>query len=633
MTATHLISKIAGIVFSAMIFLLAWGYWQPAKADEFKYPYVPLMTEISPFAAAGKYPWIEFHNPLAKSVKASALTIVINDEYRYAFPEKLPPVPPNGFVILQLDGKGEPSEYQYKNGMAFLHTPWNLTNVMRGKPGQIAVYRKAEDKKNQLAGFVSWGAPGSKKSLTPERSRIWRPKWFVEIAQGSGDYDPGAIKEADYVIGLYPGSRTAGLTDWVIYFSSEATQGKKNVVPPPKMFSPHDGAVVHSEDIAIGWMVNKHARSFRFQLAEDPDFKAIIEDKILETPTYRPTTVLPEGTYYYRVQILDDAGEKSAFSPMKKIISKTMGKVREGNSPPPEKILNSVAQLYQRKDTNLLCLDGCASDLSASTTQHWDDDHPPAQALSLIFLNPDHGLGNCARASIAMMVSAYGKSLSQDRIAYYTQEESSGMGDGKPEDDLAHFEGMLYSSNDGGEETAALSWALGSSPADFRNRHHSPSFAQMQAWLANNQPIMTRITLVPIVGLGHVRVINGYRVDNFNIKWVRILDPLQWFKSPRWEVFASWNLVDDGTWAGPSSAPNARTDEASIGSDSDNDGIMDFDEQKRFFTDPSNKDSDGDGVQDKDEIRAYIFDSAHHFDYGNPDDDADGVRKELDPDE
>ncbi|MGW8303849.1 MAG: hypothetical protein ACWGNO_17350, partial [Desulfobacterales bacterium] len=67
--------------------------------------------------------------------------------------------------------------------------------------------------------------------------------------------------------------------------------------------------------------------------------------------------------------------------------------------------------------------------------------------------------------------------------------------------------------------------------------------------------------------------------------------------------------------------------------DSDNDGIMDFDELKRFGTDPQKKDTDGDGKEDKDEIRGYIFNSANIYDYGDPDGNSNGVRKELDPNE
>ncbi|MDR1759053.1 MAG: hypothetical protein LBR60_00840 [Fibrobacter sp.] len=60
--------------------------------------------------------------------------------------------------------------------------------------------------------------------------------------------------------------------------------------------------------------------------------------------------------------------------------------------------------------------------------------------------------------------------------------------------------------------------------------------------------------------------------------------------------------------------------------DSDVDGITDFDEQMRFFTDPYNADTDGDGASDKDEIRYYTLRKLL------ADEDNDGLRAELDVD-
>ena len=66
--------------------------------------------------------------------------------------------------------------------------------------------------------------------------------------------------------------------------------------------------------------------------------------------------------------------------------------------------------------------------------------------------------------------------------------------------------------------------------------------------------------------------------------------------------------------------------------DSDGDGIMDFDERRRFHTDPLRKDTDYDGVDDKNDIREYVFNAQHQYAKRVADLDNDGVRKELDPD-
>lgn len=657
MERTRLLLKTTTVL-AVILFVLALGSMQQIEARPTKYPYVPLITEISPFVdrETETYPWIEFYNPLEKPVDASKLKILINDRYEYSFPEHLPPVPPKGFILLQLDGKERREDrYRFERRTVVLHSPWDLSTVMKGKPGQTAIYRKpAESARTKLVGFVSWGAPGSRKSLTPERNRIWRKKWFVEIAQGSGDYDPAAIKNAKYIIGLYPGSTTTDPTDWVIYSRDEATPGKANIVPQPAMFTTSNGAVLSSNGIVAGWIPGKHARAFQFQMAKDRGFDNIIEDTRLEVPYYRPASVLPEGAYYYRVKMFDKEGRKSAWSKPMKIISKKM--MWSGAPNAKEKILNHPVQhKRQSKDTKLLCLDGCASHLDGSTKDHWDNGHGPA-LLPWV----DHGGKNCVRASISMMVSHYGKQLSQDRIAYFTEEERPGVGDGTPEGDLAHAMGMESNQADGGENTVALAWALGEVPEDyldptnkrFLNENETPSFAELMAWLDNNQPIMTRILMDEIFGIplppgyGHVRVMDGYRIDDAGEEWVRILDPSIVFQPQSgdevgWQLFfidpdkdegKGWYNTAARTWVGPASAPNAREDEAGISIDSDGDGIMDFDEQVRFKTGRFDKDSDNDGVPDKEDIYGYVFDTDDSYHQRDADFDNDGLRKERDPD-
>jgi len=285
-----------------------------------------------------------------------------------------------------------------------------------------------------------------------------------------------------------------------------------------------------------------------------------------------------------------------------------------------KKILTGIEHKLQRKDTKLLCLDGCASDLDPREQmkdRRWDYAQPGHS------LYDEHGSGNCARASIAMMVYFYGKCLSQDRIAYYMEVERCGAGDDSPEGDLAHNKGMVYGPDDGGEETVALKWALNETVIF---RHDSPTFSQLKAWLDDNRPIMIRrIDYSGIAGKLHICVVDGYRVTYDNGKRkeeIHILDPMikpckDFYKA--WREYPIPNRILGGTetiegiWVGPVSAPNARQDEASIWKDSDSDGIMDFDEEKRFFTNPFDKDTDHDGVDDKSEIRQLIFDAQNHF--------------------
>lgn len=601
-----------------IILVLGFGCSQVRKTPHAaEYPYLPIITEILPFPSVEESPWIEFYNPLDKKINAAGLEIVINDTHRYSIPEKLPPVPPKGFIIFQLDGKGEEANlYEYREKITVLHSPPDFIKAKELKIGQIAVFRTVDKEVPKLVGFVSWGAPGSRKSLTTERNRIWTSKWFVNMARSFGDYDPRDTVRAGYSIGLYPGSKAMNMRDWIVYSEDETTPGKVNVVPRPAMFTLSDGAAVLSEDIAVGWTGNRRGEKYQFQIAKDSDFTSIVEDKTLEVPLYKPEKVLPEGVYYYRVKAIYKDGGESAWSGTMKLVSKRMsfayGNDTDGQV--QEHVLTAMVHKFQRKDTHLLCLDGCASDLDATTAKHWDDAHPNATPVP-----PDHGDMNCVRASISMMVSFYGGSISQDRIAYFTEEGRTGVGNGIPEGDLAHSVGMSYSSVNGGEETVALEWALDAT-IDFMD--NSPTFAQVRGWLDANRPIMTRTP-------GHLRTMNGYRVDNNNVEWVHILDP---WTGPRWETFATWDGGDRGTWVGPVSAPTVLSDEPGVWNDSDADGVMDFDEQIRFLTGRFDIDSDNDDVQDKNDIREYVFDAGDNYSKRTSDFDADGVRKEKDPD-
>lgn len=637
--------------------------------------YFLIINEILPVPTGDAAPWIELYNPHSKPVIASGLTVIINDRFKYPIPEKLPPVPVKGFVVIQLDGKGEQANrYQFIENSVVLHSPPALTKALNSHPGQVALFKKDAGKEpGKLVRFVAWGASGSETGSPEKWSRVWKYKRFVHIAPSFGVYDPAETLKKGNSVGLYPGGKANSPPDWVIYSEDENTLGRKNPVPSPVEFIPSDGATVRSQDISMGWVGHHYANHYQFRIAKDSEFKSLIQSKTLKSSFCRPEK-LPEGTYYYSVQMIDINGDKSRWSKTMKIISKEFTIKSPGVSkdkpkpespgvskdkPKPEspgvskdkskqkspgmKILTAMPHIYQRKDTKLLCLDGCASEEDAlANEKYWDNEHLDNTFQELPKPGTpgkkDHGNMNCVRASIAMMVAFYGKKLSQDRIAYYTEEEHfnsnkhnqyriayiaknekrqwfTRLGLGIPEGDLAHSMGVWLP-----ETTAALQWALNESVIFIDTPN--PTFAQLKSWLDAGRPIMTRVPR-------HLRTMNGYGVDDNGFQWVHILDP---WTGPRWELYIYWDMIARGTWIGPASAPGAREDEPSISTDSDGDGIMDFDEKFRFKTDPNNNDSDGDGVPDKNDIREYVFLATNKY-YPQPTDvDGDGLRKELDPD-
>ncbi|NQE53242.1 hypothetical protein C5S29_06580 [ANME-1 cluster archaeon GoMg3.2] len=306
---------------------------------------------------------------------------------------------------------------------------------------------------------------------------------------------------------------------------------------------------------------------------------------------------LSDGTYYWRVKAISDNQSKWLWPDKAELTIFTTMKVGVSSD------LGIVAQ-EQHKDTRMLCLGGCPL-LGAHA---WDVNHVTRGCL--------HCNWYCVRASISMVNSYYGGSLSQDRISYYILEERPGVGDGLPENDLGHGRGIFPL-----ETTTGLSWALNG--IAISNPSGKPTFAQIKAWIDNGQPILRR----NVADTWHATVIDGY--DDAG-QLVHVIDP----STGNEGSLAYDTLSVHEVWVAPSTA-TARSDEASLTKDSDGDGVYDFDEINRFKTDPNKADSDLDSVPDKAEVRCYTFLSDDSFDSGDtrePDPDGDGLRAELDKD-
>jgi len=253
-----------------------------------------------------------------------------------------------------------------------------------------------------------------------------------------------------------------------------------------------------------------------------------------------------------------------------------------------EKVLG-VPWDFQHKDTRMLCLEG-DPETGASA---WDAPH----------LNHDiHGWTYCARAATAMIAKYFliqngrgSEHLSQDRISY--DITSGWRSSGYPPD-----YGFKH-----GFSGHHLGWALNAAIED----HTGPSFESIKTWIEAGRPMA-------VAWGGHYRVIDGYRDDSSG-QFVHLLDPWPLSEPSENDKWVPYSNLGAGFYCGvaPASAPDVRSDEPEIWLDSDNDGIVDFDETERFDTDPTLADSDNDGVPDKQDMREYLFD--RNGDYGPPD--------------
>jgi len=93
---------------------------------------------------------------------------------------------------------------------------------------------------------------------------------------------------------------------------SEIRQFSKQWATPdnrPTLVSPDDGVTLDFFDNpTFSWQPVMGAASYRFQIATDSGFSAVIHSQVTLTTTYQPPTKLGSNTYYWRVVPMDPAG-------------------------------------------------------------------------------------------------------------------------------------------------------------------------------------------------------------------------------------------------------------------------------------------------------------------------------------
>ena len=306
----------------------------------------------------------------------------------------------------------------------------------------------------------------------------------------------------------------------------------------------------------------------------------------------------------------------------------------------PCRLIDSIELKFQRKDSPLACMHPCCSAsewnrphrfctqvaLPAATPAAvaW----PPAAPVVLLCTGPRlaadcrpgfdpaeqvggghaHGRQNCLRASVSMIASAYRHPggrvcLSQDRIAYQVPRDCPGC-------ELAHdFPAMncTLSASSTNECSFSLLWALDlpaqipSEPTQHQvtiitsedvlsqNGQAVPSLTQLMAWLDDGRPVMLRSQNDHIDD--HIVVIAGYCLDPSSVEcfgpdctvspWLAIYDPLTGPRLVR-TTWTRWRNNFGGLWVAPpvSADIKPRQDEDEMWTDSDGDGLTDFDEQR-----------------------------------------------------
>ncbi len=429
---------------------------------------------------------------------------------------------------------------------------------------------------------------------------------------GGGGRIPSHIEGLS--IGRPPGAVNRRPEGWASYKPAQVTPGLPNPAPTVRGMMPLDGAILQAGPVALAWYSVPGASSYRMQIATNAAFSSgLVERTVPGNPNggvdLVSTTIdgLTAGKYFWRVQAISPDGTAAQFSSAAAL---TVSSAVSASAAGTVKLL-PVPLILQHKDTSMLWLESP----NETVPEPWDG------------IWPEPSSSYCVRASIAMVNAFYGGHLSQDRISYEIYKNDVPAG---PEHDLELDTGW-------GDLRIAkgLKFALGGEPELRHPGSHSEWVEALMAEIDKGRPVLATTE-------EHAFVIIGYG-RNERGAWESFLinDPSlgRYYYAPGTaygHAIADGEAGDIDTYFLMPAAPHAVSDEPEIKKDSDGDGINDFDEIKRFHTNPNDKDSDHDGVNDKQEVRASVFDPKHGYSTGAAHDgrdfDHDGVAMELDPD-
>jgi len=263
----------------------------------------------------------------------------------------------------------------------------------------------------------------------------------------------------------------------------------------------------------------------------------------------------------------------------------------------------TVPHIQQHKDTQMLCVAGCP--VLGPGDHEWDKDHGAYSRAC------DHCQQYCARATIAMMSRYYGGTPSQDRISYYVYAGQPNPNGG----DLGHNR-SCYPVQSQTQDPSPLPWALGLDVSgagrnDLDVLEHPFRVGNLADWQAIANAVLSYRPLYMSWrpgGFGHASCVAGVRITAAGDREIRVFNPAR--RAAMWLDFGTVSMrwlyapAEDKV-----ASINAWHDEASVSAHSDDDGVVDFDEDNRFSADlgyaldKTNPDSNGVPPDDKEEIR------------------------------
>lgn len=457
--------------------------------------------------------------------------------------------------------------------------------------------------------YLAWGTIGVHAEEAVKHG-VWQDV-FDFLAEATTDTIDGMqIRQNVFYRYLsLPSDRKFCMKFWTPYSDRDSSSSTKSFPNPIKvtMNKPIVRRLTENDSVQFRWMPVHNA----------VEYKVIIQDSLkntignIITKNTQINLALSDGVYSWKVYSgmqMDENGV--AYSEEGEIVEYdfvTTHLISQGIDTRIWKEL-PVETIKARKDTRLLNL-GYFHKLKE---QGWDVSH--VDSLWMDSLEDRR----CWAVAAELMNHFYGGNITQDEIVFAAQFNES--------------EPLIspFVNNGATSEIAdkALKFALNTD--EVIRYEGSPSY----------QTVKKEIDAGKLIYVGvheHIMVIYGYAGDENNYGFLYAFGDNNGVKSN-----SAWtNKPIEFYYLMEKIPESVRMSDYRVHYDSDGDGVVNFDEEVRFKTDPFKSDSDDDGIADKKEIYSYAYNPkspctncGEKYDlYYMSDQNKNGIRAELDPDD
>ncbi len=505
--------------------------------------------------------------------------------------------------------------------------------------------------------YIAWGKTGlMADSVRAVNERLETIKFFdtknLDFAGPVVSYEIGAFYRA--IISR----EDSTILRWNLFSASQINLDPSSM-PSAEPLSLSDSSIVYlnsGEKTSFSWSPVEGAKSYYLIIVNAFD-SSLAYEKI--TRHTSEDVELPFGEYLWGVASSteeDMAGWSifKLFTPGSQIIENIVKKISSSRSSPKTTWIHlllknsqsgipiynlSVTPQAARKDSYMLDLKWGQYILDYS----WDS---PRNSSSYVdenwnlqfsdykekFYNKEESW-RCWIVATSILNHYYGGNITQDEIKFFK------FGKKKP------ILGAFPQGEDGGGYESdiddALRWALNISKSKLHKSNERPSESSIIHSLSIGRPVI-------IWQKQHIMIIDALMKDSETEKFAfRFLNTDNNGKS-QWKVYQNESQIKRAWFPELTQSPkmselyidtngdDKMTKGVDFLFDSDEDGLLDFDEENRFLSKKNNPDSDGDGIEDKVEIMSYtLYEPYHEGGVSKEtvvDIDGDGKRAEMDED-